>query len=48
MSRIPIRVTRHSAFYSPLIITLAGGYLREEGLESSYDIVTPTLTVADG
>lgn len=48
MSRIHIRVTRHSAFYSPLILTLAGNYLREEGLEPSYDVVTPTLTVADG
>jgi NitT/TauT family transport system substrate-binding protein len=48
MSRIHIRVTRHSAFYSPLIMTLAGGYLRGEGLEPSYDVVTPTLTVADG
>lgn len=48
MSRIHIRVTRHSAFYSPLILTLAGNYLREEGLEPSYDVVTPALTVADG
>ncbi len=48
MSRINIRVTRHSAFYSPLILTLAGGYLKEEGLEPSYDIITPTLTVAGG
>lgn len=48
MSRIHIRVTRHSAFYSPLIMTLAGGYLRAEGLEPSYDVVTPMLTVADG
>lgn len=48
MSRIHIRVTRHSAFYSPLILTLAGGYLKDEGLEPSYDIITPTLTVAGG
>ena len=48
MSRIHIRATRHSAFYSPLIMTLAGGYLRGEGLEPSYDVVTPTLTVAGG
>jgi NitT/TauT family transport system substrate-binding protein len=48
MSRIHIRVTRHSAFYSPLIMTLAGGYLKEEGLEPSYDVITPALTVAGG
>jgi NitT/TauT family transport system substrate-binding protein len=48
MSRIHIRATRHSAFYSPLILTIAGGYLREEGLEPSYDVITPTLTVAGG
>ena len=43
-----IRVTRHSAFYSPLILTLAGGHLRAEGLEASYDIATPERTVAGG
>lgn len=43
-----IRVTRHSAFYSPLLMTLAGGHLRAEGLEASYDIATPERTVAGG
>ena len=48
MARLHIRVTRHSAFYSPLLMTLAGGHLRAEGLEASYDMATPQQTVADG
>ena len=31
-----IMVYRHSVFYSPLIATIAGGFLREEGLEATY------------
>ena len=31
-----IMVYRHSVFYSPLIATIAGGFLREEGLEALY------------
>ncbi len=34
-------VSRHSAFYSPLIATLAGGFLREEGMEASYSVLQP-------
>ncbi len=34
-----ILVARHSAFYSPLIATLAAGFLREEGLDASYGVV---------
>ncbi len=41
MSKIDIIVSRHSAFYSPLISTIAGGFLEEEGLESSYRPATP-------
>lgn len=33
---IRIMVYRHSVFYSPLISTIAGGFLREEGLEAKY------------
>lgn len=40
-------VSRHSAFYSPLIATIAGGFLEKEGLSGRYAIVpkgsgTPT------
>jgi len=48
MSSIHIRVTRHSAFYSPLLMTIAGGHLHAEGLESSYDVITADKTVAGG
>jgi NitT/TauT family transport system substrate-binding protein len=48
VERLHIRVTRHSAFYSPLLMTVAGGHLRAEGLEASYDLATPQQTVADG
>ena len=35
---IDIQFTRFSAFYSPLIATIAGGFLREEGLEPRHTI----------
>ncbi|MBE0622905.1 MAG: ABC transporter substrate-binding protein [Burkholderiales bacterium] len=35
---INIQFTRFSAFYSPLIATIAGGFLKEEGLEPKYSI----------
>ena len=38
MSRINIRFTLFSAFYSPLIATMAGGFLREEGLEPEWTV----------
>lgn len=46
--RIHIRVTRHSAFYSPLLMVLAGGHLQAEGIEASYDIATSKNNVVDG
>jgi len=48
MSKIHIRVTRHSAFYSPLLRTLAGGHLRTEGIEFTFDVASPERTVIDG
>jgi len=41
MEQRPIRimVSRHSAFYSPLIATIAAGFLREEGLEATYAVL---------
>jgi hypothetical protein len=35
---INIQFTRFSAFYSPLIATIAGGFLREEGLVPHHSI----------
>lgn len=48
MTPIHIRVLRHSAFYSPLLLTIAAGYLAEEGLEPQYDIATKDRTVEGG
>lgn len=48
MTPIHIRVLRHSAFYSPLLMTIAGGFLQEEGLDACYDIASPENTVEDG
>ena len=49
MSR-PIRIqfTRFSAFYSPLIATIAGGFLREEGLEPQHSIAPLGKSAIDG
>jgi NitT/TauT family transport system substrate-binding protein len=38
---INIEFSRFSAFYSPLIITIAGGYLKDEGFEPAYAVATP-------
>jgi NitT/TauT family transport system substrate-binding protein len=35
---ISIQFTRFSAFYSPLIASIAGGFLKEEGFEPKYSI----------
>lgn len=47
MTPIRIMALRHSAFYSPLLLTIAGGYLHAEGLEPSYALATPGCTVTD-
>lgn len=45
MARINVMALRHSAFYSPLLLTIAGGHLRAEGLEAGYGVATPERTV---
>ena len=47
MSKINIMALRHSVFYSPLLMTMAGGFLRDEGLEPDYVMATPDNTVVD-
>lgn len=47
MTQINIMALRHSAFYSPLLMTVAGGFLKDEGLEPQYDLATPTNTVPE-
>lgn len=38
---IRIEFTRFSAFYSPLIATMAGGFLKAEGLEAKHSVSPP-------
>lgn len=45
MNPIRIMALRHSAFYSPLLLTMAGRYLRDEGLDHTYALATPERTV---
>jgi NitT/TauT family transport system substrate-binding protein len=45
---INIMVLRHAAFYSPLLATLGGGFLNDEGFEYSYRIATPDNSVEQG
>lgn len=47
MTSIRIMALRHSAFYSPLLCTLSGGFLREEGLEPTYTVATPDNPVPE-
>jgi NitT/TauT family transport system substrate-binding protein len=46
----PIRIqfTRFSAFYSPLIATIAGGFLQEEGLEPQHSIAPAGKSAIEG
>ncbi len=47
MATIRIMFSRFSAFYSPLICTIAAGYLREEGLDAEYGVATPDRSAGD-
>lgn len=45
--KINIMALRHSAFYSPLLYTITGGFLKAEGLEATYRVATPDKSVFD-
>lgn len=45
---ISIQFTRFSAFYSPLIATMAGGFLEAEGLRAKHSVSPPGKTAIDG
>ncbi|MGD8907785.1 MAG: ABC transporter substrate-binding protein [Chromatiales bacterium] len=47
MEKINIMALRHSAFYTPLLITISGGFLEAQGLETDYRLATPERTVPD-
>ena len=44
MTRIDIQFSLFSAFYSPLIATMAGGFLAEEGLEPTWSVAEPGVS----
>ncbi|GJL82431.1 MAG: hypothetical protein DHS20C01_20650 [marine bacterium B5-7] len=41
MSQVRIQFTLFSAFYSPLIVTMAGGFLRDEGIDYEWSVAPP-------
>lgn len=47
MEKINLMALRHSAFYSPYLMTFAGSFLKDEGLEASYKVATKDCTVDD-
>ena len=47
MEKIHIMAFRHSAFYTPLLVTLNGGFLRRQGLAADYSVATPQRGVAE-
>jgi NitT/TauT family transport system substrate-binding protein len=46
MTILRVMASRHSAFYSPLLGAIAGGFLQAEGFESVYTPLPPGKTVA--
>ncbi len=44
MEKINIQFTLFSAFYSPLISTMSGGFLKAEGLEPTWSVAAPGVS----
>ena len=47
MDRINIQFTLFSAFYSPLISTMSGGFLKEEGLDPHWSVAPAGVSALD-
>lgn len=47
MQTIKITALRHSAFYTPLLFTIAGGFLQEQGLEADYLPANSKMSIPD-
>ncbi|MCK4707972.1 MAG: ABC transporter substrate-binding protein, partial [Gammaproteobacteria bacterium] len=45
MEQINLMALRHSAFYSPYLMTFVDSFLKDEGLIGSYKVATPDCTV---
>src|SRR6202795_521069 len=43
---IRITASRHTAFYTPLISTMAAGFLEKHGLQYDYNVLAPGETAA--
>ena len=44
MEKIRIQFTLFSAFYSPLISTMSGGFLKQEGLDPEWSVSPPGVS----
>ena len=44
MEKIHIQFTLFSAFYAPLIATMSGGFLRQEGLDPEWSVSPPGVS----
>ncbi len=47
MSKINIQFTLFSAFYTPLILVMSGGFLREQGLDYEWSVSAPGQSAVD-
>jgi NitT/TauT family transport system substrate-binding protein len=47
MGTLNVMVYRHSAFYSPLIAGIAGGFFAAEGFEPTYSVMPPGKSVGE-
>ena len=47
MTQINIMFTRFSPFCTPLIVTMASGFLKDEGLDPAFSIATPDKSTPD-
>ena len=47
MAKINIQFTLFSAFYSPLIATMAGGFLKQQGLDYEWSVSPPGVPAVD-
>ena len=47
MTQLNLMALRHSAFYSPYLMTIAGGHLKKAGFEVNYTVQTPENLVKD-
>ena len=47
MTQLNLMALRHSAFYSPYLMTMAGGHLKKAGFDVNYNVQTPDNLVKD-